>query len=210
MIDFQFVSWARARSGGRPQTLVLEARQGTQHNDLHSPIFFRKCFAMPPCLEARCGTRCPFPWLHTRTNGCFVAWSEKETFARSKSWSLQRKTRHALCQRRACIRNYIFMPEALSMPTNALTGHVLFVFSKCVSMVWSLCCFCIVKIYTRPNGLLLYFTNSASPALGAIPLPLGGLGLLLPPAFATLVATGLLTHFSAAPSRTIQAPSSVS
>ena len=69
---------------------------------------------------------------------------------------------------------------------------------KCMGMVWSLCYVRIVKICTKPNDLPLYVTNSASPAIGAVPLPLGGLRHLLPPALAALVAAGLLTYLPAA------------
>ena len=70
-----------------------------------------------------------------------------------------------------------------------------------------------VLFHARQNGLVpvlllhcetlykanqSYVTNSASPAMGAVPLPLGGLRHLLPPALAVLVAAGLLTHLPAA------------
>ena len=80
---------------------------------------------------------------------------------------------------------------------------------KCMATVCSLY-YCRPAENLRLNDVQLYPTNSASSALRAIPLPLGGLGFLLPLALAMVVAAGLLPHdfLIGAASGAIQAPSS--
>ena len=171
----------------------------------------------------------PFPWLQIRTNGCGASRPTMYTclfcsrhlacMIRQIQYMVARinlepsvQTRHVCVSAKLlAIRNASpCLKPAFHAREGAGVTASLGMPGKCMATVCSLY-YCRPAENVRLNDVQqLYPTNSAPSALRAIPLPLGGLGFLLPLALAMIVAAGLLSHnfLICAAGGAIQAPSS--